>query len=219
MKRPGPGPQRGFTLLELIVAAGILALIAVFSWRGLDALIREREAIASSQAAIDAVQRAFARIERDALLANDVQLDDAGTLRLVAGSSSLDEAPPAAVEYRLAAGTLVRSVSGGGQQGVLDGVASLAIEAWAPRPGGGAWVRSKAAATEAPRAKTDVPGSGNLPVAGPPTGANPLALPPAAVAGALPTAAPLVAAATGIRLSFERADGTRVVRAFMIGGA
>lgn len=229
----------GFTLLELIVAAGILALIAVFSWRGLDTLLREREAIASSQETIDAMQRSFARFERDAMLARDAQLDGSGTLRLVSGD--------AAVEYRFTDGALTRSIDGadgsdssGGAGPMLlqTGIAKLAFEAWTAGAKGG-WVRVKGLATEPlapppqqPRPAGAANGPGNAGAANAnapaPPAANPAAggapNPPAtagnpnAAAGPLTALGqPLVEVATGIRLSIARADGTEVVRVFLIG--
>ncbi|MEO8936821.1 MAG: prepilin-type N-terminal cleavage/methylation domain-containing protein [Burkholderiaceae bacterium] len=224
-----PHRQAGFTLLELIVAAGILALIAVFSWRGLDTLIREREAIAASQAIIDGIQRAFARVERDAMLANDAQLDDGGTLRLVAGASSVEGAPAATVEYRLVSGALVRTVVGADRAPlvVLGDVTALSLEAWLPARGGGAWVKSKPPASEPPPPSTNPPGK--TAAAAGASAANTGAAVPTRSAGVTNmtggvrtpqgAAAPIVAAATGVRLSFDRADGTRVVRTFMVGGS
>jgi prepilin-type N-terminal cleavage/methylation domain-containing protein len=228
--------ERGFTLLELIVAAGILALIAVFSWRGLDALIREREAIVASQSVIDVMQRSFARIERDALLASDVQLDDSGSMQLVAGSASIEGVAATTVEYRLVDGSLIRSVAGVDRAPLtmIEGVTSLVMEAWAPGPRGGAWVRTKGVAPEAP--SPAIVGAAN----GPNSGAN--AAPPGTPPGqqqqqpplpgtALPAqqqgnapgtppavAPPAVAAATGIRMTFALADGSRIVRDFIVGG-
>jgi general secretion pathway protein J len=44
-----PARTRGFTLVELLVALTILAMISVLSWRGLDSVIRGRNAATSIQ--------------------------------------------------------------------------------------------------------------------------------------------------------------------------
>ena len=226
-------PARGFTLLELIVAAGILALIAVFSWRGLDALVREREAIAASQATIDVMQRSFARVERDALLASDVQLD-AQSMKLLAGTSSIDGATGSNVEYRLAGGALTRVVAGVDRAPLtmIDGVTSLVMETWAPTPRGGSWVRVKGDPTDGP-VVVGAPNNGGPAVygvspmqapqdPGPGTPAAASQQPGAAGATSAPAApqnaAPPSNAATGIRMTIALADGSTVVRTFIVGG-
>ncbi len=37
--------ERGLTLIELLVAIGILAFIAILGWRGLETLIRTRSSL------------------------------------------------------------------------------------------------------------------------------------------------------------------------------
>ena len=229
----------GFTLLELIVAAAILALIAVFSWRGLDQLLRERDAIATSQDAIDVMQRSFARLERDAMLARDAQLDGSGLLRLVSGN--------AAVDYRYSNGAFTRTIAGAENSSAMTlqtGIAKLVIEAWSA--GGKGWSPIKGLATEPlapPPQRPQAAGAvvaatnpndataaannsvsnntSNAPAADANANANVNANANANVntnAGPLnATGLRLVAVATGIRLSIARSDGTEVVRVFLIG--
>ena len=73
----------GFTLVELLVAITILALIAVFSWRGLDQVLRTRTAIEQSQTVLDGYGRVFARLERDLNRARGLRADAAGRLVFV----------------------------------------------------------------------------------------------------------------------------------------
>ena len=58
-------PLRGFTLLELLVAIAILAMISVIAWRGLDSLVATRERLAPEAADIRAVLVTFGQFERD----------------------------------------------------------------------------------------------------------------------------------------------------------
>jgi general secretion pathway protein J len=56
---------RGFTLLELLVAISILALIAVIAWRGLSSLATTRERLEPQTDQIRSVLAGFGQIERD----------------------------------------------------------------------------------------------------------------------------------------------------------
>ncbi len=56
----------GFTLVELLVAIGILALVAVLGWRGLDGIIRARVALTDQLEATRGMQLAFAQLQSDA---------------------------------------------------------------------------------------------------------------------------------------------------------
>jgi general secretion pathway protein J len=55
----------GFTLLELLVAVSVLALLGVMAWRGLDRLIAQRERVAADTARTERIVRTLAQIERD----------------------------------------------------------------------------------------------------------------------------------------------------------
>jgi len=57
--------RRGFTLLELLVAVSILALIAVVAWRGLSALTATRERLEPQSDEVHALLAGLGQIERD----------------------------------------------------------------------------------------------------------------------------------------------------------
>ncbi len=56
----------GFTLVELLVAISILAIVAVLGWRGLDGIIRSRVALTDQMEATRGMQLAFAQLQSDA---------------------------------------------------------------------------------------------------------------------------------------------------------
>ncbi|MDY6812595.1 MAG: type II secretion system minor pseudopilin GspJ [Pseudomonadota bacterium] len=60
MRRP-----RGFTLLELLVAIAILALLAAFAYAGLNALLRHTEATQAALAPLRTLQQGVGQLERD----------------------------------------------------------------------------------------------------------------------------------------------------------
>ena len=63
---PGTGlASRGFTLLELLVAVAIFAVVATLAWGGLDAIVRSRRVLDDEAAQLAKLQRAFGRFERD----------------------------------------------------------------------------------------------------------------------------------------------------------
>jgi len=76
--------QRGFTLIELLVAITILAFVAVLGWRGLDGIIRSRDALTTEMAYTRGLQLAFAQLQSD--------------LSSLANSSYLNRRPMIAVE-------------------------------------------------------------------------------------------------------------------------
>lgn len=55
----------GFTLVELLVAIGILAMVAVLGWRGLDGIVRARVALTNEMEITRGMQLAFAQLQND----------------------------------------------------------------------------------------------------------------------------------------------------------
>jgi general secretion pathway protein J len=56
---------RGFTLVELLVAISILAIVAVLGWRGLDGIVRARVALTAQMETTRGMQLAFAQLQSD----------------------------------------------------------------------------------------------------------------------------------------------------------
>jgi general secretion pathway protein J len=56
---------RGFTLLELLVAISVLAMISMIAWRGLDSLVATRERLAPESEDIRAMLVTLGQMERD----------------------------------------------------------------------------------------------------------------------------------------------------------
>lgn len=56
---------RGFTLLELLVASALLAVLSVLSWRGMDSILGTRDRIVAASDDLRALSAAFAQVEQD----------------------------------------------------------------------------------------------------------------------------------------------------------
>ncbi|MFU2026437.1 type II secretion system protein J, partial [Bordetella avium] len=61
--------QQGFTLIEVLVAISLMALVSVMAWRGLRQVADARERIDSQSADTDQVMRAIGQLSRDVELA------------------------------------------------------------------------------------------------------------------------------------------------------
>ena len=58
-------PARGFTLVELLIAITILAMVAVLGWRGLDGILRARAALNDELADTRGLQLGMAQLQTD----------------------------------------------------------------------------------------------------------------------------------------------------------
>ncbi|MDF3837630.1 prepilin-type N-terminal cleavage/methylation domain-containing protein, partial [Cupriavidus basilensis] len=153
-KRGRARPRRGFTLMEMIIAIAILAIIAVVSWRSLDGIIRSQHAVGDSMADTRALDRLFAQLGYDlAEAVPDAQLGagaiqfDGAQLRIVRALRQPGQPTRwQVVGYRVADGILWRSLSAplssregaraaldatpAQRQPLLERAASLRIRGW-----------------------------------------------------------------------------------------
>jgi len=151
----------GFTLLELLVAIALMAILAVLSWRGLDSVLRSRTNIMAASTELSSLVVAFSQMDEDLRRAWPVRL--LGVAQPAIGFARentndgfalalLREAGPVPglrrVTYRVRNGVLERgfaqwdtadmagSASAFGDeftwQPILDGVESVEYRAWVP---------------------------------------------------------------------------------------
>jgi len=103
-----PARQRGFTLVEVLVALVLMAVISLVSWRGLDSVLRTREHVERGAERDDALLRVLGQLERDVQArAPDYVLEGgaAGAQRQAAREPAT---LPASVEVRGASGSSVQ---------------------------------------------------------------------------------------------------------------
>jgi general secretion pathway protein J len=112
----------GFTLVELLVAISILAMVAVLGWRGLDGIVRARIALTEQMETTRGMQLAFAQMQSDCEhMANQDLLGKRPFLlaqndRMTMVRTVLTENEPArlqVVAYRVLDGMLTRRESAG----------------------------------------------------------------------------------------------------------
>ncbi|MCS6944858.1 MAG: type II secretion system protein GspJ [Sutterellaceae bacterium] len=117
---------RGFTLLELLVAISVLAMVSLIAWRGLESLTATRARLAPEAEDVRALLTAFGQLERDLARAVNPQLfatdgpsvavaaiGGAPALTIVRSAPDTPDGATAiqVIGYRVEEGVLVRSAS------------------------------------------------------------------------------------------------------------
>ncbi|WP_211462483.1 PulJ/GspJ family protein [Collimonas silvisoli] len=107
----------GFTLVEMIIAITILAMVAILGWRGLDGIVRSRVALTTEMEQTRGMQLTFAQLQSDCAQIAPVSLMSARPTLLAAPGRLLmvrlvfaDQQPTRVqiVDYRLRDGQLTR---------------------------------------------------------------------------------------------------------------
>ena len=165
--------QRGFTLLELVIALAIFALLGLASWRMFDATVRAQQGVASHEQSLRRLQRVLGVIERDALqVASSVIVLGPTTLQLVRSNwrnpHDLPRSERQHVLYRVENRVLWRESRGPEsstveRQKLLDEVDELNWRLYDREIGwSGVWPVGRGAATTPPQALEVVLSSGRF---------------------------------------------------------
>ena len=102
---------RGFTLLEVLIAMALMAVLAVLTWRGLDAVLDTRERLTGASDDLASLSVTFTQIEEDLRRAWPVRLLDL-PMPIVGFSLAApqDQAPPLRLLREPPAGTMAGTV-------------------------------------------------------------------------------------------------------------
>lgn len=213
MSRPSLAARRGmpsgFTLLEVLVAMALLAVLATLSWRGLDAVLRSRESLVEASDDLNALSLGFAQLEEDLRRSWSARLRNLGAPAL----GFLPAAAPGSAPSLLLAREAPAGSAAGSVQRVVwrlrDGRLERGFAAWSGPPAeGGAsppWTwQPLAGDLGALQMRGFVAGSGWVNAQG------------LAVGGAATPGTGTQPPITGVEVTVVRTDGARVVRVFSV---
>ena len=120
---PAPAREAGFTLIEVVIALVLFALIAVAGVALVESVLKIQHRTAGRLERLGDMQRAMFLIANDLGQVNGGTVGgDAGTIRFsrpLAATAGI----PQPIGYAIAAGSLVRTVGTGTPQPVLTGIA------------------------------------------------------------------------------------------------
>ncbi|MCG2585859.1 type II secretion system protein J [Massilia sp. TS11] len=135
----------GFTLVELLVAISILAIVAVLGWRAMDSIIRARERLVEQMDVTRGMQLAFAQLQSDtehivplAMLHGRQSLAADGNKLTLVRTVENENEPVAlqVVSYRVRDGVLARRESASTRElKELDQLWQAAVQDADPQPG------------------------------------------------------------------------------------
>lgn len=126
-------PDAGLTLVEMLVALALFALVGLASFGTLDAVIRARDRTEGRLDAVAALDRALI------LWGRDLGQSDPGSQAIAGGALTFGlraAGGPGAMGYALEDGALVRTADPGGRQRLVGGVVALG---WRAVDRAGAW--------------------------------------------------------------------------------
>ena len=145
---------RGFTLLEMLVAITLLAVMAVIGWRALDSMTRSRERLVDHDARLDALKVLYGQFQSDCEHLTQPALLQASPVELAPNQILMvrdrrdSGMPPAwqVVTYRVDGNTVVRAAS---RQATSRNDVQNAIQAL--RQAGGTGIQSRPLLADAGR--------------------------------------------------------------------